>query len=228
MVAIRVPPGRAGRLRLRRRLAVAEHGANLLDRKLQALLVEQGVRSAAARESEQAWRTSVPAARIWLARGLSAGGRDALRQAVPGAEATAAVHDTVFMGVRYPDRADCEPPSAESAELGAPGAALISARAAYRDAVRAGVRAAADLAAERAVDGAVLTTRRQLRALRRHWIPRLREACAHLDFALEQSDFEDSVRRSRAAGTGPSTLLAGRDRPDTGRISSEDEGRQAS
>lgn len=227
MVTVRVPPGRAGRLRLRRRLAVAEHGANLLDRKLQALLAEQGVRSAAARESERAWRTSVPAARTWLARGLSAGGRDALRQAVPAEEATAAVHDTVFMGVRYPDRAESGMPTAESAGLGAPSAALISARTAYEEAVRAAVRAAVDLAAERAVDGAVLTTRRQLRALRRHWIPRLREACAHLDFALEQSDFEDSVRRRRAVRTGPSTLLAGRDRPDTGVITAENEGRQA-
>jgi vacuolar-type H+-ATPase subunit D/Vma8 len=55
-----------------------------------------------------------------------------------------------------------------------------------------------DLAAARALDAAVSTTRRQIRVLRRHWIPRLREALVQLEFALEQSDFEDGTRRRLA------------------------------
>ncbi|MEU0216689.1 V-type ATP synthase subunit D, partial [Streptomyces sp. NPDC006265] len=45
----------------------------------------------------------------------------------------------------------------------------------------------------------VSSTRHRVRALRRHWIPRLREALDRSDLALEQAEHEDSVRRRWAA-----------------------------
>ncbi|HEU5426641.1 MAG TPA: V-type ATP synthase subunit D [Actinocrinis sp.] len=201
MSTLRVPPGRAGRLRLRRRLEVAARGADLLDRKLRALLVVQRALRQAAEASDRAWRESAAAATTWLGRALAAGGRDALRQALPAAPALVAVHDAVSMGVRYPASAECELPDRDSAIVDPGNAALICARDAYQDAARKGVQAAVDCAAARTVDAAVATTRQQLRALRRHWIPRLEEAVAHLELVLEQADFEDGVRRRRAAGS---------------------------
>ncbi|MDX2874026.1 V-type ATP synthase subunit D, partial [Streptomyces ipomoeae] len=72
--------------------------------------------------------------------------------------------------------------------------------------IRAGgraVRAAAEYAAAHAaaelVGAEVISTRHRVRALRRHWIPRLREDLARADLALEQAEHEDSVRRRWAA-----------------------------
>jgi len=112
------------------------------------------------------------------------------------------IRDAVSMGVRYPASAECETPTRESASTEPGNAALICAQQAYETAVRSGAQAAAARVAAAIVDQAVATTRRQLRALRRHWIPRLHEALALLEFILEQSDFEDGVRRRHAAAPG--------------------------
>lgn len=57
------------------------------------------------------------------------------------------------------------------------------------------------------VGAEILSTGQRVRALRRHRIPRLGEALAHADLALEQSEHEDPVRRRFAAhvvgGSGP-------------------------
>ena len=75
--------------------------------------------------------------------------------------------------------------------------ALIHAEAAYADAVRAAAVYAVAQAAAHAVGAEVLSTRQRVRALQRHWIPRLEQALARVDLALEQS--EDAVRRRWAA-----------------------------
>jgi|GEM_PF-6669276 len=91
-------------------------------------------------------------------------------------------------------------------ELFPDGAALIAAEAAFRTAVPAAVQAAVEHAAVRALQDAVTATRRQVRVLRRHWIPTLAAALAAVDTALEQADHEDTVRRTAWAGPGRSTL----------------------
>ena len=55
--------------------------------------------------------------------------------------------------------------------------------------LRAAAHAATCDAAVRELEAAVAATRRQVRALRRHWIPTL-------GAALEQADHEDAVRRT--------------------------------
>jgi vacuolar-type H+-ATPase subunit D/Vma8 len=195
VTALRVPPGRAGRLRLKHRLAIAERGADLLEQKLRALLAEQTARHAAARTSGQAWRDGVAQAETWLLRAALLGGQQDLHAVTPPAEARADLEWTTSMGVRYPGAARAVMAERSTASAGSASSALIRADAAYRRAVEAALTAAADQAAVRALDGAVDTTRRQVRALRRHWIPRLRDAVAHVDFTLEQADHEDGVRR---------------------------------
>ena len=79
--------------------------------------------------------------------------------------------------------------------------ALVHAEAVYARAVRAAAEYAAAHAAAELVGAEVLSTRHRVRALRRHWIPRLRETLDQADLALEQAEHEDSVRRRWAAGT---------------------------
>ncbi|MDX3242567.1 V-type ATP synthase subunit D, partial [Streptomyces sp. ME18-1-4] len=77
--------------------------------------------------------------------------------------------------------------------------ALVHAEAAYGRAVRAAAEYAAARAAAELVGAEVISTRHRARALRRHWIPGLREALDRSDLALEQAEHEDSVRRRWAA-----------------------------
>ncbi|MBS2965893.1 hypothetical protein KGA66_22785 [Actinocrinis puniceicyclus] len=198
MTTVRVPPGRAGRLHLRRKLTTAERGAGLLERKLHALLPQQQARRRAAEESLRAWREAAAEADAWLGRALAAVGDDGLRLALPGAAAGVSVRAASSMGVRYPDEVVCDLPG-ELPEADPGSAALVCARTAHVRAVRAAAQAAVDQGALRALDAAVTTTRRQIRVLRRHWIPALRAAHERLEFVLEQSDFEDGVRRRHAA-----------------------------
>lgn len=224
MTTLRVPVGRAGRLRLRRRLAAAEHGADLLERKLHALLDEQRERRRAAEASTRAWVGAAATADRWLARALAASGHDGLRQCLPSEVAHVSIHENVSMGVRYPAQASCRVPADGFAAITPDSAALVCAQEAYAQAVSAAVQAAVDQAAARAVDAAVVTTRRQVRILRRHWVPALREALSRLESNLEQSDFEDGLRRRRvraqshdaAARTveGPTALVPGAARRD--------------
>jgi V/A-type H+-transporting ATPase subunit D len=207
----RVPPGRAGRLRLRRRLAAAERGADLLERKLRALLGEQRARHCAAEDSTRVWSDAAADADQWLVRALAASGQGGLRRCVPAGVAGVAITEKDSMGVRYPSQASCELPEAGYA---AESAALICAQAAYARAARAAVQAAVDQAAVRVVDAAVTATRRQVRILRRHWIPELHAVLARLEFALEQSDFEDGVRRRHRYAPGPTALVGGDARRD--------------
>jgi vacuolar-type H+-ATPase subunit D/Vma8 len=67
------------------------------------------------------------------------------------------------------------------------------------------VRYAAALAATRTVAREVATTRRRLRALNEHWLPRLRAELHALELTLEELErAEDGIRRraSRTADDG--------------------------
>ncbi|MFF5958360.1 V-type ATP synthase subunit D [Streptomyces luteogriseus] len=108
------------------------------------------------------------------------------------------VDETVTMGVRHPSEVtrvvpDRAPSSANTA--------LVHAEAAYREAVGAAGEYAAARVASRIVGAEVLSTRRRVRALRRHWIPRLKTALDRVELALEQTEHEDAVRRRWAART---------------------------
>ncbi|MBN0042778.1 V-type ATPase, D subunit [Streptomyces actuosus] len=200
MADLRVTPGRAGRMRLRRSLDAATRGADLLDRKLRILRARHEELLRAERDCAERWRRRLREAEVWLRRGLLLSGEDALDVPEAGQHATVDVAWTSTMGVRHPLSAVCVVPERDSAAPAPANTALARAESAYADAVRAAAEYAAARAAARALGEEILTTRRRTRALRRQWIPRLENALDRTDALLEQAEHEDAVRRRWAAG----------------------------
>ncbi|CAM5538266.1 MULTISPECIES: V-type ATP synthase subunit D [Streptomyces] len=198
--AHRTPPGRAGRLRLRHGLDVAERGAELLEQKLRILRSEHQRLLRAEQEAARAWRELLAEAESWLLRGLLLGGEQALDSTAAGiGAAEVTVHWATSMGVRRPEAASLSVPARPSTAAAPTNTALVHAEAAYGRAVRAAAEYAAAHAAAQLVGAEVGSTGHRVRALRRHWIPRLREALDRSDLALEQAEREDGVRRRWAA-----------------------------
>ena len=193
----RVPPGRAGRLWLRGRLATAERGLDLLDRKLRLLRREQERLDLLAVRSGEELERTCREAETWLLRAGLLGGQRDLRLAGGGplADVRIAWRDT--MGVRYPAEASCglpepvPPPPACTA-------ALAPAAAAYRATLAAAVSHAAVTAAGRLVAEEVAVTRQRLRGIQDRWVPRLRAALAELELSLDELEQADNARLRRA------------------------------
>lgn len=202
--ARRTPPGRAGRLRLRHSLDVAERGADLLEHKLRILRSEHQRLLHAEEAADRAWRKLLSEAESWLLRGLLLGGQQALGSAAAGiGPADVTVRWTVSMGVRHPAAVSLTVPARPPSAAAPANTALVHAEAAYGHAVRAAAEYAAAHAATELVGAELISTRHRVRALRRHWIPHLREALDHANLSLEQAEHEDTVRRrwaARAAG----------------------------
>ncbi|MFJ7176006.1 V-type ATP synthase subunit D [Streptomyces massasporeus] len=198
--ARRTPPGRAGRLRLRHSLDVAERGADLLEQKLRILRSEHQRLLRAEQEAARAWRDLLAEAESWLLRGLLLGGEQAVASAAEGIDAAElTVRWATSMGVRHPAAVSLSVPGRPPTAAGPANTALAHAEAACRRAVRAAAEYAAARTAAELVGAEVGSTRHRVRALRRHWIPRLREALGQSDLALEQAEHEDNVRRRWAA-----------------------------
>ncbi|WP_307825716.1 V-type ATP synthase subunit D [Streptomyces sp. MBT33] len=199
MKDLRTPPGRAGRMRLRHSLDVARRGADLLDQKLRILRARHETLLAAEASAGDAWHERLREAETWLRRGLLLGGDEALEAPAPVHPAEIDVVRTSTMGVRHPETATCVLPRREPDTPAPANTALVHAEAAYAEAVRAAAAHAVARAAAREIGAEVLRTRQRVRALQRHWIPRLEHALARADAALEQSEHEDAVRRRWAA-----------------------------
>jgi vacuolar-type H+-ATPase subunit D/Vma8 len=194
-----LPPGRAGRIWLRRRLAVAQRGADLLDRKLRILRVEQQRYWLLTRRSASAWTDAHREAEMWLLRASLVGGERAIRLAADGADAEVAITWTTTIGVSHPERATCQIPERHITAPTPDNTALIRAVAAYATALRAAIEHAVATAALRVVDAEVIATRRRVRAIDNKWIPRLTEAQRVLQFALDEQEHDDGVRLRWAA-----------------------------
>ncbi|MFD5393266.1 V-type ATP synthase subunit D [Streptomyces sp. NPDC127097] len=194
------PPSRAGRLRLRRSLDAALRGADLLEQKLHILRTRHQLLLEAERTCTKRWHDQTRQAETWLLRAVVLGGEHALAAAAAGVGAVdITVHETSTMGVRHPSTASCAVPDRTPTSAAPSNTALVQAEAAYREAVQAAAEYAAAQAAARIVGAELLNTRQRVRALRRHWIPRLESALARVGLALEQSEHEDAVRRRWAA-----------------------------
>ena len=192
-----VPPGRAGRLWLQRRLETARRGAGLLDRKLRILQAQLDQARESASQTAAEWRHRQAEAESWLLRAALLGGQRAIRLADDGLFAEVAVSYTATMGIRYPADATCViPPTAVW-----DGPALAGARHAHRAALAAAVRHAAATEAERVIEAETLATRHRLRAIRDRWIPRLEQSLAEVTFAIEEQERADAARLRLAAST---------------------------
>ncbi|GAA2154576.1 hypothetical protein GCM10009844_40610 [Nocardioides koreensis] len=194
----RVPPGRAGRIWLHRRLAAAERGREQLDRKLRILLPELQRRRLRAERFDREWRAACAVARTWLLRVAILGGEDAVVGAAAAEPARVEVTWATTMGLGYP--AGAELVTQPGRAVPPANAAVVPAVEAFEAALRAGVGSAAADEAVRRVEAEIAVTRRRMRALERRWMPWLREALAEREAALEQGEREDGVRLRRAVG----------------------------
>jgi V/A-type H+/Na+-transporting ATPase subunit D len=185
-----VPPGRAGRIWLVRRLDTARRGADLLDRKLRILQGELARREATAAETSARWDRCQADAQAWLLRAALLGGQRAVGLASDGQRADVTIGYGLAMGVRYPSRAACafQPP------LTWDGPVMARTRQAHRDALAAAAEQAAAAAAVRVMDAEVRATRYRFRAVQDRWIPRLEQALADVTFALEEQERSDAAR----------------------------------
>lgn len=188
--------GRAGKVRVERRLRTARHGAALLDRKQRIMADELDRLHLYAEKARAEWESAAREAARWLRRAAALDGATALEAAAPASPATVEVHLGVAMGVTYPADAVCAVP-----EGSAPGgsSALAFAVRAHREALELAVRHAA---AERAIAllGAELAaTRTRQRAVENRWIPRLEEELAGIRRRLEEQELEEVLRVHWAA-----------------------------
>jgi V/A-type H+/Na+-transporting ATPase subunit D len=193
-----VPPGRAGRLWLTRRLQVARRGADLLDRKLRILQAELGrFRDSEARTAAE-WDRCCADAERWLLRASMLDGQRAIRLATDGQLATVTIPYTVTMGVRHPASPACVIPVSVTWD----GLALIRTRQAHAAALEAAAQHAVAAETLRVIEAEVLATRYRLRAIENRWIPRLEQALAELTFALEEQELADAARLRLAVSPG--------------------------
>lgn len=192
-----VPPGRAGRLWLDRRLEAARRGADLLDRKLRILQAELGQLRTAAAQSEREWQScSAEADRALLFAALL-GGQRAIRLATPDGYAEVRIGHAVTIGVRHPAAGTCSPPAGPVPWA---GSTVEQARQAHADALAAAVRHAVAAEALRIIEAETVATRYRLRAIRDRLIPRLEQARSEVALAIDELERADGARLRRAAG----------------------------
>lgn len=193
-----VPPGRAGRLWLRQRLATATRAIALLEQKLRTLQEEERRLRLRTRNTGDRWQETAATAETWLLRATLAGGLRSIRLATTDDLAAVAISWTTSMGVRYPSAASCVPPRPPAGAAVFGGAALARAEPAFRAALDAAVQHAIALEALRVVQREIETTRQRVRALDRRWIPQLRQRIAELNLALEEQERAEALVRRRA------------------------------
>ena len=195
-MALRIPPGRAGRIWLVGRLEIARRGAELLDRKRQALLREQARVRAEAAEARREWHDAAAQATVWSGRAamLDGAGRLELLARHVHEQASLELSWSNLMGARMPTiEAAAVPDPPPVSALGGSSAAVIAASSCCK-AVRAAARHAVAQRAERELAAELARAARRLRALQERWIPQHEEALARLDLALDESQREQAVR----------------------------------
>lgn len=199
--AVKHPPGRAGRLLLRRRLVTAELGRDQLSRKLRVLVSAQEQLRAQQAACQDTWSTALVVARRWELRAGMLGGQAAYTSAGPAELASVELRWTTTAGVHHPVEARRVGPALEL-QAPAANAAVVLATEAFGNALVAGAQLAAAEEAVRRVDTQVALTRRRVRALEKRWLPALREALARVEQSLELAEQEEGSRLRRALDAG--------------------------
>lgn len=207
-MALRIPPGRAGRTWLLRRLDVALRGAELLDRKRQVLLAEQGRLRVEAEDARRDWHEAAAQVQAWTERAALVDGEIRLELLARHTRARASLELSWrnLMGAQLPRSEAIEIPEAlPLSALGASSAAVLLARA-CSEATRAAARYATAERADAELSAELGRAARRLRALRDRWIPQHEQALAALDLALDESQREQAVRvRWLTRGAGSTT-----------------------
>ena len=210
---LRVPPGRAGRIWLVRRLEIARRGAGLLDRKRHALLAERARVRGEAAVARRAWEDAASQVAMWSRRAAILDGTGRLQLLAGHANEPAALELawSNLMGARIPAvRRITTPDPPPLSALGGSSAAVLLADA-CRKATTAAVQVAVAERADAEISFELARAARRLRALQKRWIPQHQQALQRLDLALDESQREQSVRvrwlTSRNQLQGGSSLL---------------------
>ena len=190
-----IPPGRAGRLWLRDRLASARRSMELLDRKRQLLRREQSRLAELREESRRDWLTSCSEAETWgLRAALLGGSTEVVSTGVTVAgRARVEVAWRNTMGVRHPDDPRCDLPELGPSDAAATNAAVAPAAASYRRALEAAVAYAVADASFAVLDGELRATERRHRAIERRRVPPLEDALRRLELRLDELEREERV-----------------------------------
>jgi V/A-type H+-transporting ATPase subunit D len=194
-VPLRIPPGRAGRIWLVQRLEVARRGADVLDRKRQALLREQRRVREEAEQARAEWQKTAAEVALWSVRATTLDGPGRLELLVRHVEEPAAIDISWsnLMGARLPTAQTVELPTLPPVSaLGGSSAAVFLAHACCH-ATHAAARAAAAQRADAELAAELRRTARRLTALRQRWIPQHETALAQLDLALDETQREEAV-----------------------------------
>lgn len=197
MTVVRHPPGRAGRLWLRRRVATAERGSDQLGRKLRVLLGEQQRVRLLGEDAERTWEAAVGEARTWQLRAGLLGGQQAYAGGPAVEPVRVSMRWTNIVGVTVPDTSRVLEPSAPVLDP-AGNAAAVAMTAAFGAALRAAVVVGVTHEAEHRIATEVGLTRRRVRALERRWLPALRSALAAVEQSIEFDEQEENGRLRRA------------------------------
>jgi len=194
-MALRVPPGRTGRLWLLRRLEVARRGAEVLEQKRGTLLRERLRLAAELSAARAEWERKASPAAASNARALTAAGPRMLRLAALHADpATVAVTRRNVLGVVIP--------VSGTLNLGAvpeASAVVTLAAEAHREALSAATSLAVIEAAQNAIETELRKTVRRLRAIERRWIPEHEAELHRLQLALDETELADIARGRWAA-----------------------------
>lgn len=188
--------GRAGKVRVERRLITARRGARLLDRKQHILADELERMQLRAELTRTEWEELAREAALWLRRSAALDGSGAIEAAAPGEPAGLELRWGSAMGVMYPEAPACRLPAAPRA---GGSSALSFAGTVHRSALEAGVRFAAVQRAELLLAAELAATRTRQRAVENRWIPRLESELQDIRRQLDAQELEESLRLRWAA-----------------------------
>jgi V/A-type H+/Na+-transporting ATPase subunit D len=194
-MAIRVPPGRAGRIWLLRRLEVARRGADVLDQKRRTLLRERQQLAERLDAAGADWELAARAAAAWNARAQALTGQRRLRlAALHSGAATVSVTWRNMLGVLVPIDARFEPGGTPDFVALGGGAGIALAARAHAEALSAAAVYAATRAAHEAIASELATTTVRLRAIEKRWIPDHETALKTLELTLDENELADIAR----------------------------------
>lgn len=188
--------GRAGRVRLERRLQTARNGAALLDRKQRILADELDRLQLHADAVGQEWKDRAQEALTWLRRTAALDGQTLIDQAAPTDPAEIEISWGGAMGVTYPEDAHCHLPDPR---LAGGTSALSYAANCHRAALSAAVKQAAVERATLMLSTELSATHTRKRAVENRWIPQLEDELTALRRKIEDQELEESLRVHWAA-----------------------------
>jgi V/A-type H+-transporting ATPase subunit D len=220
-MALRIPPGRAGRLWLVHRIDIASRASEILEQKRQALLQEEARRREEHELAEREWTAAAAEARTWLRRAAILGGERNLRlasfYAARPVEIALAWRNT--LGVVHPAEARVTWPDSRDAGILTGTSALVEAQRAHRRAVESAARFGVARTSLERIGAELARTSQRLRAIERRWLPEHESALAGLELQLEEYEREDGARIRWALRRGRKRDAHGRRAPAPARRS---------